>query len=312
VIPPPVIFVAEYFTESVRFDADDPAIVYNSRKPESSIIVATDKEKAPGGGLYAINLKGKVIGHIGGLNRPNNVDTLAPQVINGSTVQIVVTTERLARRLRVFIVDFNGNFTDVSGKTEVFRGEENEDGQPMGIACHGNDVYVTPKAGTKVNHVEKLTLVWNRETQCFDAISRQRFGNFTGHKETESIVVDPVFRRVFYSDELKGIWCYGLNNLWSPYMFLTSDPKQTGDHEGLALTTEYLVSVDQRKERTWFWLYNRKTLRQEGVFMAEVDETDGIDICTKPLGKQFPKGILVAMNSNGKNFAIFSLAKLKL
>lgn len=81
----------------------------------------------------------------------------------------------------------------------------------------------------------------------------------------------------------------------------------SGDHEGLALWGNWLVSTDQRAERSVFWLYDRKSLKLVGSFSAPVDDTDGIEIFAKPMGPKFPKGIMVAMNSKDRNFAIFDL-----
>jgi myo-inositol-hexaphosphate 3-phosphohydrolase len=36
------------------------------------------------------------------------------------------------------------------------------------------------------------------------------------------------------------------------------------------------------------------------------DETDGIDICSTPLGPKFPEGIFLAMDSTPKRFAMVS------
>lgn len=290
------------FTEPVEFDADDPAVLYNAAAPDRSLIVGTDKEKAPGGGLYAFNLEGKVVGRFSGVDRPNNVEITT--LSNGKT--FVLTTERLKNRVRVFTLSFDGTFIDVTGDTEVFRGEAGEDKAPMGIACHGSRVFVTPKAGSITKHLQELAIVENPRSGRIDLNPVRRFGNYTGVKETESIAVDPITNRIYYSDELKGIWCYSLDKLSSPMDFIQNS-LHTGDHEGLAFTDKYLVSTDQRKDESVYWLYDRWSRQLVTGFRAPVDETDGIEICTKPLGPRFPKGIMIAMNSKGRNFAIFDL-----
>jgi 3-phytase len=297
------------FTERVQFDSDDPAILYNAQRPEKSLIVGTDKEKAPGGGIYVFNLEGRIVGKYLGIDRPNNVDSFVPSQLPTANKHFFVLTERYQSRLRVFSISQDGTIEDMSGKTDVFVGQVGEDKEPMGIACFGDEVFVTPKAGSLTKHIEKLRLVFNPQSGKFDAVSISKFGNFSGKKETESLVVDPILKRVYYSDELVGIWSYSLDHLTSPLRLIKNSDHQ-GDHEGLALTEKYLVSTDQRKGGSYFWLYDRWNLSLKGGFRTPLDETDGIDICTRPMGPKFPKGIMVGMNSAGRNFGIFDLRQL--
>ena len=46
-------------------------------------------------------------------------------------------------------------------------------------------------------------------------------------------------------------------------------------------------------------------------FVGASDETDGIEICAKPLGPKFPEGLMVAMHSKGKQFLFYSLADIR-
>lgn len=305
------------FTEPVEFDADDPAVYYNSKSPSKSLIVATDKEKdrkdGTGGGLYVFNLEGKVVSKFKVLDRPNNVDIVQAFRIGKSKMPLVVTTERLQNRLRVFTLSEKGDLKDVTGSTEVFKVDTGEDKAPMGIACGAFNektyAFVTPKAGKPTNHLQQLELVFNSKTKKVDAKPVSRFGTFSMKKETESIVIDPVNRQIFYSDELVGVRQYSLKNL-SKETRLITNKQHSGDHEGLAIWNQTLVSTDQRVDESVYWYYNLKTGKPQGGFRAPVDETDGIEICDRPMGKKFPKGIMVAMNSKGKNFAIFDLRTL--
>ena len=42
------------------------------------------------------------------------------------------------------------------------------------------------------------------------------------------------------------------------------------------------------------------------VLETTADETDGIEVTEKPLGPKFPNGLLVVMNSSGRNFWLFA------
>jgi 3-phytase len=40
-------------------------------------------------------------------------------------------------------------------------------------------------------------------------------------------------------------------------------------------------------------------------FTGGADGTDGLDVSSSPLGPDFPDGLIVAMNSGGRNFLLF-------
>ncbi|MBC8141283.1 MAG: hypothetical protein H7Y38_07555, partial [Armatimonadetes bacterium] len=46
------------------------------------------------------------------------------------------------------------------------------------------------------------------------------------------------------------------------------------------------------------------------IVSGGADETDGVEIVSAPLGKAFPGGLFVAMNSTPKNFLLFDAAKI--
>lgn len=295
------------FTQPVEFDADDPAFAYNSAEPHKSLVLGTDKQEK-NGALYAFDLTGKVVAKSAPLDRPNNVDVFdASQSLLGQS-PFAVVTERIQNRLKIFKLDWSGEiFTDVTGNTEVFASETGEDKAPMGVAVWRYDgrsfVFVTPKAGGITRHLEQLELKWNRLTSKVDAVSVRRFGWFSGKKETESIVVDQETGRVFYSDEGNGVWVYDArpDSADRPLMLIKNTMHQ-GDHEGLAILGDILVSTDQRKDRSYYWFYDKRSGIPRGGFSAEIDETDGIDIIDRPGVR-----LMAAMNSKGKNFALIPL-----
>ena len=65
---------------------------------------------------------------------------------------------------------------------------------------------------------------------------------------------------------------------------------------------DLLVSTDQRKGRSYYWFYDKRSGIPRGGFSAEIDETDGIDIIDRPGVR-----LMAAMNSKGKNFALLPL-----
>jgi 3-phytase len=93
-------------SQPVNYDADDPAIWVNPKKPTPSLIPGTDKDAD--GGLHIFDLNGKVLANetIKGLKRPNNVEVRYGLRLQGRAVDFAVTTEILTHKLRIFSLPY--------------------------------------------------------------------------------------------------------------------------------------------------------------------------------------------------------------
>lgn len=297
-------------TAPVPHDADDPAVWIHPTRPEQSLILGTDKE-ATNGGLFVFDLDGKIVQSITPIDRPNNVD------VRGN---LVVVSERMARQLRIFKVDpATRRLSDVTGSTKVFQGIEGEEGAPMGIALYQRPsdqavfAIVSPKTGPTTNYLAQYRLTENPVTGRVDATLVRRFGNFSGTKEIEALAVDDQLGYLYASDETVGT------------RKLRADPdapeagqelaffnrtEMKGDHEGIGLWTRpdgtgYLVCTDQQPDSSVYRVFRREGANEFlGSFRMGADETDGIEVTSTPLGAAFPHGLMVAMNSKGKNFVV--------
>ena len=239
-------------TQPTPNDTDDPAIWINSTDATKSLIVGTDKED--GGGLYVYDLNGKIINKFIGMQRPNNVDIAYGLLINGVKTDIAVTTERNAKRLRVF------SLPDLkpidNGGISIFDGEIGEEvREGMGIALY------TKKNGPETHEIHAIvgrktgpsgTYLWQyklaispKGTVTAEVI--RKFGTYSGNKEIEAIAVDNELGYIYYSDEGSGVRKYyadpekGNNEI---AFFAQNDAKS--DHEGIAIyktthTTGYLI-----------------------------------------------------------------------
>ncbi len=97
-----------------------------------------------------------------------------------------------------------------------------------------------------------------------------------------------------------------------------------GNREGLALYATakgkgFLISTDQIQGNSRYILYRREGSGADPHDHSEVvavleggaDSTDGIEAVSRPLGRAFPRGLLAAMNSSGKNFLLFNWADVE-
>jgi len=302
-------------TATVGTDPDDPAIWVNAANPEKSLILGTDKIELPGGALYVFDLAGKVVQKIENLDRPNNVDVEYGFNLGGKSVDIAVLTERKKHRLRIFTIDrLTGRLTDVTGKTQILKGETGEASEPMGIGLYRRpdgrvSAFVSPKTGPKHGYLAEVELIPNGDR--VDAKQVRRLGQFSGEGEIESILVDDEMGFLYYSDEGAGVRKMTVDPANSKELAMLGRTGYNGDREGLAIYatgkgTGYLLSTDQIEGGSITKVYRREGSNQ---FVTELaggaDDTDGIDVTSLPLGPSFPHGLWVAMNSGPKTFLIY-------
>lgn len=325
---PHVTIPATLSTEAVSTDADDPALWVHPTDPARSLIIGTNKTTAPEGGLAVFGLDGKIRQVVSNLDRPNNVDVEYGLVLNGQRVDIAVATERLQKRLRVWGIDREtGQLSDLTPQgLPVFEGQSGESAAPMGIGLYKRPgdgaifAIVGRKTGPRQGYLWQYQLQDNGQGKL-QANKVRDFGSFSGEGEIEAILVDDALGHVYYADEGNGI------HKWA------ADPDSSqanqelahfgrssfhGDREGIALYarpdgTGYLICTDQRKDASEYHVFKREGeatnphdhSRELLLIRGDADETDGLEISSTPLGADFPHGIMIAMNSAGRNFRIW-------
>ena len=300
-------------TQPTPHDTDDPAIWINKNNPAASLIIGTDKEEATGG-LYVYDLQGKIVNKVYPMDRPNNVDITYDFDLNGKKVDIAIATERKQNKIRIF------SLPDLkpldNGGIAVFEDSDLKD--PMGIAIYTHPttqkVYaiVGRKEGTSGSYLYQYELKANNGSIQANLV--RKFGNYSGKKEIEAIMVDNELGYVYYSDETVGIRKYyadpekGNDEL---ALFGTEDFKR--DHEGIALyktskTEGYILVSDQQANN--FIVYPREGSNgaNEHEMIAKIPfstiECDGADAVNFNIGNTYTNGIFVAM-SNGNVFHIY-------
>jgi 3-phytase len=274
-----------------------------------------------GGAVAVYRLDGTRVQSITGVDRPNNIDVTYGVKLGGRTIDLAVATERNRNALRLFEIARDGSGLRNLASIPVFEA-------PMGIGLYrckrDGALYaiVSRKSGPSGSYL------WQYRIED-DGAGRPRgvkvreFGAFSGTKEIEAIAVDEELGFVYYSDEGAGIRKYHADPghreaAKELTLFATSGWK--GDREGIAIYRApkgsggkgYIVATDQLRGNSEFHVFAREGTaanphdhsRELGVFRVGSDTTDGIEICPAPLGREFPKGLFLAMNDNRRNFIL--------
>lgn len=316
-------------TDPVSEDPDDPAIWINPADPSLSLILGTNKTPAPGGALVVFGLDGRTRQTIANIDRPNNVDVEYGLAVGGKPTDIAVLTERLKQRLRVFRIPPDGSgLRDISagGGLPVFEGRRGDEGAPMGIA-----LYRRPKDGAVFAIVGRKTgpkegYIWQYRLQDdgtgkVRGVKVREFGAFSGDGEIEAIAVDDALGHVYYADEGDGIHKWHADPDHPEAGRELAHFGKTGfrqDREGIGIYARpdgagYIVCTDQVERNSRYLLFRREGApgsphnHEEllGAVAGGADSTDGIEVTAAALGPQFPNGLLVVMNSAGRNFLIY-------
>jgi 3-phytase len=316
-------------TDQVSEDPDDPAIWRHPTNPSASLILGTNKVPAPEGALLVFGLDGKTRQTIGGLDRPNNVDVEYGLVLKGQPTDVAIVTERLKQRLRVFAIPAGGGpLTDVSsgGGLPVFAGQTGEQAAPMGIAIYRRPAdgavfaIVGRKEGPRQGYLWQYRLEDDGAGKVKGTKVRE-FGVFSGSGEIEAIAVDDALGYVYYADEGDGIHKWHADPDHPEAGRELAHFGRTGfedDREGIAIYTRtdgtgYIICTDQVEKNSSYLFFRREGApgnphdHQEVVKMVRggADSTDGLDATSAGLGERFPNGLVVAMNSGGRNFLIY-------
>ncbi|MEO8367760.1 MAG: phytase [Candidatus Solibacter sp.] len=292
-------------TEQVAHDVDDPAIWMHPTDRARSLIVGTVKRPKPDGGLAVYNLDGNLLEQYSGIDRPNNVDILG---------DICVTTERLARQLRVYRVSESKPRLQLLGTVPVFVGEAGESAAPMGIALYkrASDkalfAMVSRKQGPATGYLWQYRLRVAAGSVTGEKV--RAFGKFSGNTEIEAVAVDQERELVYYADEECCVRAYRADPDAPHAEIEVARFAETGfraNREGIAIAGPYVMVTDQLAPASEYHVYRRTDWQEVAVWRGVSDSTDGLDAIGLAMGPKFPKGFLIAMNSGRRTFHLYPL-----
>jgi 3-phytase len=310
-----------FVTDTTDHDTDDPAIWINKNDKLKSLVIGTDKDED--GGLYAYDLRGKIVNKVPHLQRPNNVDVLYGVKIGDTLVDVAIVSERFTHKIRIFrlpdlVALDNGGIPAFEGET----GEEFRD--LMGIAGYdknSNEKFII--AGRKTGPTDG-TYLWqyqiaDSDSGYFKLSLVRKFGKFSGKKEIEAIAVDDEYGFVYYSDENFGIRKYYADpSKGNEELATLGTTNFVEDHEGISIfnrgkSNDFILISDQ--QRNSFRAFPRGT--KEGsqqhpelyFIPASTNESDGSEITTETFDGLFRGGLFVAMSDN-KTFQYYHVGDI--
>ena len=314
-------------TDAVPDDPDDPALWVHPSDPSRSLILGTNKVKAPSGAVVVFGLDGKTRQTVSGLDRPNNIDVEYGFAIGGGRTDIAVAAERLKKQLRVFRVSEAG-IEDITsaGNTRVFADRSGEEAAPMGVALYRRPsdgvifAVVAPKAGPRTGSLGQYRLDDDGSGRVKATFVRH-FGTFSGAGEIEAVAVDDEGGYIYYADEGDGIHKYHADPAHPQAAEQLAHFGRSGfqgDRDGIAIYKEaggrgYIVCTDQIAGNSEYRFYPRDGVPGQPhahdllikVVRGGADGTDGLEIVSRAVGPQFPNGLMIAMNSSGRNFRVY-------
>jgi 3-phytase len=242
----------------------------------------------------------------------------------GGPIDIAVVTERLQHRLRVFRVNAEG-VTPIDGNgVPVLDGQSGEGQMPMGVALYKRPAdgaifaIVAPKTGATTDYL------WQYRLDFDGALVRgalvRRFGHFSGTGEIEAVAVDDELGYVYYADEEYAIhkWHADPDRAEaSRELAVFGRDGFLQQREGIAIVATgpgrgFVVVSDQIEGGSRLRVYPREGASGNPhehtpirTLQTAADSTDGIEVVSDALGSDFPAGLLIMMNSAGRNFQLY-------
>lgn len=282
---------------SVADAADDIAIYVNENQPERSLIIGTDKEV----GLLIHDLSGRrVQSFLDG--KLNNVDLRPGFRMAHQQQPLIAASNRSTNTIDLYYVD-----TATNSVKKLSNNQHNP-----GLSIYGICMYKSPRDNNFyifVTSKKGEIIQWRIDTNG-DDITLFHSRSLKLASVVEACVADDMQGKIYFSEEGLGIWQFGaeqndgdqkkLIDHTGAYGHLVADVEglaiyATNNHEG------YLLASSQGESA--YNIYSRKDGRFIAKFGIEyhgvpVQNTDGIDVTSSSLGRQFPSGLLVVQDGN--------------
>ncbi|MCF8365913.1 MAG: phytase [Bacteroidales bacterium] len=299
--------------ESPEDAADDIAIWYNTKNPEASTIIGTNKQQ----GLVVYNLDGKEMYNYQ-VGKINNVDIHTKFNFGGDSITIVGATNRTLNTI---------NFWKVNTES----GELEELPLSNAISPKTQDVYgftfyrsITAPRPEFKNKFYAISIGTDGRMEQWELMDdggklKARYARIVKFDtQCEGLVADDETGNLFVGEEAVGIWKISALPAGGDKKELIADVaklKIQPDIEGLTIYygaggKGYLLASSQGNNSYAVFTRDDKN-KYLGSFMISsgggidgTSDTDGIDVLNLALGSDFPDGVFIAQdgsNYDGEN-----------
>jgi 3-phytase len=283
--------------------ADDPALWIHPTEPEQSIIIGSNKK----GGLHLYNLEGRELAYFP-VGNINNVDVLNDFPLGYQTISLVGGSNRSDQSIDLFSLDPDGpQLEDVADGDLAIDTTKIDD-------IYGFCFFRSEQTGRsyafvngKNGRLQQFELLATESAKVSIRLVREvQFDS-----QVEGMVADNLYGKLYVGEEDGGIWKLsaepeGGDAKTLLEMSTESNPNISFDIEGLTLYEKgddgYLIASSQGNfsyavfERQDSNAYVTSFVIQANEAVDGVEETDGIEAVSAPLGSAFPQGIFMAQD----------------
>jgi len=287
---------------SLEDAADDPAIWINRTDPGQSRILGTDKKA----GLAVYDLTGEKVQFLP-VGRVNNVDVRDGLTLAGKSLTIAAASQRDDKTIVLWSIDSTGTLAPLSA---VKTGLAEPYGVCLSWAGTSPNGCLWAFVNDKDGRIEQYEIKDDGTGKVASALVR----TLKLQTQPEGLVADEPQGFLFAGEECRGVWRFPLDPSGGTTGELIAGLKPKGhltpDVEGLAIVSTgpnnqgYLIVSSQGSNQ--YALYDRTPPHEFRAIFAigdsptidGVQETDGLEATTTPLGPTFPFGILVVQDGD--------------
>lgn len=272
--------------------ADDPAIWYNTKSPENSVILGTNKQSS----LLAYSLEGNQVQELK-VGRVNNVDIRDIKNGNSKYQSIAAASNRTDNTLSMFAISDKGSLTLLGDHALTLP-------EPYGTCMYRD---VNDNLNIFVNDKNGQYQQWRIDTVMPLGLSLVR--EFSISTQPEGCAAHDASGTLFIGEEEYGVWKLNLNVPDSTPELLTTvnDGVLVADVEGMDIylgeSTNYLVVSSQGdnsyaiydiglKATDFVYKGSFRIIPNEQNGIDGTQETDGISVSSANFGPTLPHGFI--------------------
>jgi 3-phytase len=289
--------------------ADDPAIWVNFSLPDSSRIIGTDKK----GGLAVYDLSGRELFYYK-TGQMNNADNRYDFPLASDTIDILAVSNRTDQSIDIYRINKDGSLEIINSRQFLSRMKD----EVYGLCMYKSKI--TGKFFVFVNGKNGEVEQWELFSEN-NKIEGRIVRNLKLDSQVEGMVADDDLGKLYVGEEDRGIWIFNAEPNASneknliPMSAEVANPEIEFDIEGLAIYNYpegggYLIASSQGNNSYAIFETNspHKYLGSFriviGQFTDGSEETDGLDVTSIPLGKSYPKGLLVVQDGHNTDKGI--------